>query len=117
VRFVVLVAIALGIASAQAGEPRKIDFTKPLLDVTGKPLKENGETVTVGLAVAICLAKQTGAPPSYWFLGQRVLNNPAAELTTNEIHAITTCVSKTSPLVSGQVDLLVDPTFKPQQIQ
>ena len=104
-------------ALAQTAPPKGVDFTQPILGVDSKPLKEGDIALTRGAVVASCLVQEKGGSPSLYALATRIVNAKDATLTNPEIHAIETCIDKLSPLVSGQIDPAIDPTFKFAPVQ
>ena|GEM_PF-4728276 len=72
--------------------------------------------MTVGSVAGSCLAKEAKGP-AYWALAQRLVGKEPVTLTTAEIHAIITCIDKLPAVISGQVDPVVDPTYKVKPVE
>jgi hypothetical protein len=54
---------------------------------------------------------------AYWALAQRLGGKEPVALTTAETHAIVQCVSKLPSILSGQIEPVVDPTFKAKPVE
>jgi hypothetical protein len=108
---------------ARADDAKPIDLTKQITDLSGRPIMEPGPNpgdpalpMTVGSAAGSCLAKEAKGP-AYWALAQRLAGKEPVTLTTAEVHAIVGCVDKLPAIISGQVDPLIDPTYKMKPVE
>ena len=120
-RLGLIISVLCCIGGSSWADP--LDLTKPLTDLSGKPLMEPGPNpgdpllpMSVGGVAGNCLAKEAKGP-AYWALAQRLVSHQPVELTTAEIQAIKSCVDKLPAVISGQVDPAIDPTYKPEAIK
>ena len=112
--FLVVSFFLLGSALA---DDFKFDPSRPLVDLQGKPLMDNGLPMTVGAVAGTCVAKEQGKGPGYWALAQKLVSPNPVALTTAEIKAVMDCVAKLPPIISGQVDPAVDPNYTSEPIK
>ena len=105
-----------------------VDTTKALVDLQGKTLMDPGPTpddpnctkcvpLTIGAVAGACLAKEQGKGPGYWYLAQRFVAKEPIKLTAAEVKAVEDCVDKLPPIISGQIDPVIDPNYKPEDIK
>jgi len=101
--------------TARAEEPPKFDMSKPLVDLQGKPVSEEGLPLTLGSVAGSCLAKEPN--PSYWQLALKLAAKEPVSLSAAEITAIENCVRKLPAFVSGQLIPYIDPSYKIEAVK
>lgn len=106
-----------------AEDVKPLDLSKSITDLSGHVIMEPGPNpgdpslpMTIGSAAGSCLAKEAKGP-AYWALAQRLVSKEPVTLTTAEVHAIITCVDKLPAIISGQVDPVIDPTYKVKSVE
>lgn len=129
---VATIAIVMIPTLALAEGPLTIDAAKlnaPIVDLRGNTVLDPGPTsddpkcerclpLTVGSVAGSCLARSQGKGPAFWALAQRlVATSGQVTLTIDEIHAIKECVDKLAPMLAGQVDPVIDPSYKVTEVK
>ena len=113
--------------------PSSIDFTRPLLGIDRKPILHPtldpagkpipgavADPITIGETVANCLVQEkaaNGQGPALWKLAMKINGASNVTLDASEVHAIEACVADKSPIMSGQIDPMIDPNFKVEPLK